>query len=158
MKNKRKSTRNDFCTISLGYVHSRKGTFKQKYLKRARILLDTGCGGTLINKDLATKLKTKTCATATWSTKAGSFTTSNKVQCNFTLPEFHEGRDICWNMYVDESDSKLCNYDMIIGRDLLQVLGMDFSFSTKMMTWDGAQVPMKHLDCFLEENITKTEQ
>ena len=72
------------------------------------------------------KLKTKPIGKTKWSTKAGMFETSRKVKCNFTLPEFHGGRDILWNMYVDESDSKDCSYDMIIGRDLLHELKMGF--------------------------------
>ena len=34
---------------------------------------------------------------------------------------------------------------------------MDFSFSTGMMTWDNAEVPMKDIDSFLAENIDQSE-
>ena len=70
-------------------------------------------------------------------------TTTRKCKCSFNLPEFHEGRDIPWNMYVDESDNKNSRYDMIIGRDLLEELGMNFLFSDALMTWDNASVPMR---------------
>ena len=46
---------------------------------------------------------------------------------------------------------------MIIGRDLLQELKMDFSFSEGTMTWDNAVVVMKDIDCFSEENIDQLE-
>jgi hypothetical protein len=60
-----------------------------------------------------------------------------------TLPEFHEGKDISWNMYVDESDARLNSYDMIIGRDLLHELGIYLLFSLGVMKWDNATVPMR---------------
>ncbi len=89
------------------------------------------------------KYKKLTGSTTKWSTKAGSFKTNRKVNCQFTLPEFHQGKDISWTMYVDESDKRLNNYDMIIGRDLLKELGIDLLFSTGEMKWAQATVPMR---------------
>ena len=108
-----------------------------------RVLLDSGCGGTLVNKSFVHKYeKTKTSATK-WTTKAGTFETNRKVKCQFVLPEFHEGKDINWTMFVDESDRRLNSYDMIIGRDLLHELGIDLMFSLGVMKWDNATVPMR---------------
>jgi hypothetical protein len=78
-----------------------------------------------------------------WQTKAGTFKTNRTVQCQFTLPEFHEGKDISWDMYVDETDARLNSYDMIIGRDLRHELGIDLLFSLGVMKWDNATVPMR---------------
>jgi transposase InsO family protein len=124
-----------------------------------KILFDTGSGATLINRRFITKLKTVKAPGTEWITKAGKFTTSRKCRCTFTLPEFHAGRDITWNMYVDETDNKLSRYDMIIGRDLLDTLGFDMLFSQKVMIWDNASVPMRnpsyldagHIDDFERE-------
>jgi hypothetical protein len=44
-------------------------------------------------------------------------------------------------MFVDESDNRLSNYDMIIGRDLLHELGIDLLFSTGEMKW-GQAIPL----------------
>ena len=108
-----------------------------------RVLLDSGCGGTLVNKSFVHKYeKTKTSATK-WTTKAGTFETNRKVKCQFVLPEFHEAKDINWTMFVDESDRRLNSYDMIIGRDLLHELGIDLMFSLGVMKWDNATVPMR---------------
>jgi len=130
-------------TITLGYIHSRKGSKKPKHEKRLRILFDTGCGGTLINKKFVKDLKSQKVTGTTWSTKAGQFETNHKCKITFNLPEFHTGRDITWTAYVDESKSDLSRYDMIIGRDLLDELGMDFLFSQGLMVWDNASVPMR---------------
>ena len=35
-------------------------------------------------------------------------------------------------------------YDMIIGRDLLQFLGIDVLFSTLTVEWDRADMPFKY--------------
>ena len=51
-------------------------------------------------------------------------------------------------MYVDESDDEHAKYDMIICRDLLTELGMEFSFKKRSMTWDGAEVHMKDSSMF----------
>ena len=55
-----------------------------------------------------------------------------------------------WNCYVDESKTTDCNYDMIIGRDILHELGIDLVFSKAEMTWDNASVLMQSMDKFAE--------
>jgi hypothetical protein len=130
-------------SITLGWIFARKGGRQSKDHKRARILFDSGCGGSLVNKSFVRKYQKTTTATTNWTTKAGSFTTNRKVDCQFTLPEFHQGKDITWKMYVDESDKRLNNYDMIIGRDLLTELGIDLLFSSGEMKWAQASVPMR---------------
>ena len=141
-------------TITVGQVHTRKGTYQPKHQKPARILFDTGCSGSLIHHSLVERLEKKKSKTTTWQTKAGTFQTSSKVKCIFSLPEFHEKKEITWKMYVDESDDEHCKYDMIIGRDLLTELGMEFSFKKGTMTWEGAEVHMKDSALFLNvENI-----
>ena len=52
-------------------------------------------------------------------------------------------------MYVDESTS-LSTYDMIIGRDLMDSIGLDLLFSENLMRWDNATVPMRDNSLFLE--------
>jgi hypothetical protein len=101
---------------------------------------------THVNRSFVEKYKKTTLTKSTsWTTKkAATFKTDRKVKCQFTLPEFHEGKDISWNMYVNESDARLNNYDMIIGGDLvLHELGIDLLFSLGVMKWDNATVPMK---------------
>jgi hypothetical protein len=95
--------------------------------------------------------------THNWTTKAGTFKTDRKVKCQFTLPEFHEGKDISWSMYVDESDARLNSYDMIIGRDLLHELGIDLLFSLGVMKWDNATVPMRDPSQLRDSNIDEFE-
>ena len=130
-------------SITLGWIFQRKGGRKAKDLQRIRVLLDSGCSGTLVNRSFVKKLAKTTTSKSNWTTKAGSFSTNRKVTCAFTMPEFDQGKDITWDMYVDESDYRLNSYDMIIGRDLLHELGIDLLFSKGEMKWGNATVPMR---------------
>jgi hypothetical protein len=147
LQQKKKLKGEHLSTITIGWLHSGKGSRKAKDLKRLLILFDTGCGGTLINQKFLKKLKTKKVAGTEWTTKAGPpFATSRKCNVSLTLPKFHEGRDINWTMYVDETDNKLSRDDMIIGRDLLEELGINFLLSQGIMTWDNASISMRNPD------------
>ncbi len=145
-------------SITLGYLASRKGSRKAKHWKRLRVLLDSGCGATLINQSFIKKLKTSKDKNTKWTTKAGKFTTSQKCKIDFTLPAFHEHREISWNCYVDESNPDSSKYDMIIGRDLMHEIGMDILFSSAEMVWDNASVPMQSADKLNVNWINEFEQ
>ena len=59
LRPKKKAKAKDLSTITLGYLHSKHNNFKNKNLKRVKILFDTGYGVTLIQYPLAEKLKQK---------------------------------------------------------------------------------------------------
>ena len=142
LRPKKKAKRQDFSTITLGYLHSKGKSMKVKHMKRIRILFDTGCGATLINHSLVKKLDQKQDKHCKWNTKAGSFQTTKTCKIKFTLPAFHKHRNISWKAFVDETDTLSSRYDMIIGRDLLEELGINFLFKEHMMEWDNATTPM----------------
>ena len=122
------------------------------------MLFNTGCGGTLVNHSLVKLLRKKDTSKTKWKTKVGTFETSKKVKCKFTLPEFHENKEITWNMYVDNASPKDCHYDMIIGQNLLEELGMDFLFSEGIMIWHNVEVPMKDPKILSENKIDQYER
>jgi hypothetical protein len=61
----------------------------------------------------------------TWNTVARTFQTMVKTTVTFKLPTLHETRTIETEMHVTNSN----NYDMIVGRDLLQELGIVLHFA-----------------------------
>ena len=63
-----------------------------------------------------------------WSTKAGSFKTKRKCDIEFKLPAFHDNRKFSCTAYVDELHQESCNYDMIIGQDIIHSLGISLLF------------------------------
>lgn len=113
-----------------------------------KALLDSGASGTLLAKKYTSKLRIKTDKKTVWSTPAGEMKTASKTRVQFTIPELHDNRAIEWNVHVAE---KLGNYDMIIGRDILQDLGIDLSFSQKQIEWDESQIPFKDADATFDE-------
>ena len=133
--------RTDLRPIAFVRFNSRQGKPKPVTL---RALLDSGGGGTLVTEEYAKKLRAKRSSTQqVWTTPSGSMTTSSKVRTQFTIPELHDNRVIEWDMHVTKS---LGAYDIIIGRDLLQFLGIDVLFSSLTVEWDGATMPFKAQD------------
>jgi len=123
-----------------------------------RVLFDSGCTATLINKTIIKHFATTSSSKSRWSTKAGTFQTNRKCKVNFTLPAFHAKRQINWNCYVDETPNQEAHYDMIIGRDVLLDVGIDLIFSKKEMVWDNASVPMQSITNMTEDWATVLEK
>jgi hypothetical protein len=69
--------------------------------------------------------------------------TNKMVKSQFTMHELQDDKLIKWNMYVTKD---LGNYDMIIGRDILQFLGINMQFSTHEVVWDYAPMSFKDFD------------
>ena len=107
------------------------------------MLLDSGASETCINKSLVKKFRRVKTEPMEWKTAAGTLKTENKVRAYFTLPEFYEKKVIMWDSHVFQNT---CNYDMIIGRDLLTELEFEIDFKRKLIKWDEAHIPMKSYD------------
>ena len=155
---KKKARVEELSSVTIGYLNSRKGSKKSRDIKRLKILLDSGCGGTLINKQFTKKLKTTKSKKTKWRTKSGNFKTDKLCKVSLTLPALFENREIEWDCYVDESDPDSCLYDMIIGRDLMIELGIDICFSTAEIKWDNASIPMVSVDQLRDANIDGFEK
>ena len=78
-----------------------------------------------------------------WITAAGTFTTSSIVLIHMWLPELNETAIIEHHVHVTDNSSV---YDMIMGRDLLQALGIDILFSQQRVQWGHVTIPMKNVD------------
>ncbi len=108
-----------------------------------KALLDTGASATLIDRRLVRKLRIKRDAPTKWTTAAGSFITNDRVINQFMFPEFHGKRTVSHSLKVCDQPM---GYDMIIGRDLLQDLGITINYNDLHIEWDGAAVPLKSRD------------
>ena len=58
----------------------------------------------------------------TWSTPGGTLTTNKTAKGEFTLPKLQDNKLIEWKWHVVKD---LGTYDAIIGRELMQFLGID---------------------------------
>ena len=145
LRPQKRSKVEDLSTITLGYITNKRPN-KSGEKQILRVLFDSGCGATLINKKFVRHWKKSRDSSTKWATKAGSFKTKRKCDIEFTLPAFHENRNITCNAYVDESHHESSNYDIIIGRDLLHSLGINLLFDTAEISWDNAKINMQPLD------------
>ncbi len=108
-------------------------------------LLDSGGAESLITEQLTSKLRVR-CSTGppkVWGTPNGDLSTTKKAKSQFTLPELHSDKLIEWDFHVTKT---LGAYDMIIGRDLMEFLGINIRFSDQVIEWEGATMPFKDKD------------
>ncbi len=109
------------------------------------MLVDTGASASVVLGEHCTKLKMKSAPTTTWTTKAGTFTTTQKAQLKFILPKFSQSKTISWACcHMDDiATASNSQYNMILGRDLLETPGFIINFNGHTMTWDEATILMK---------------
>ena len=73
------------------------------------------------------------------------FTTKHKALLEFKLPEFSNNKTIDWVCHIDDTTPNTkSQYDMIIGTDLMSVMGLDIQFSNQQICWEDVSIPMKH--------------
>ena len=85
-------------------------------------------------------------STASFKTAAGNYNTTHTAgQGAVTLPEFSESKILHWDFHLDPGkDTQGTGYDsMMIGRDLMQELGVLIDFQTKTVSWEGICVTMR---------------
>ena len=77
-----------------------------------------------------------------WNTIRGEFISLYKVKFEFKLPKFCATKDIKHSFTVDNTGNEY-TFDIIIGRDLLNQIGMDILYSKGHLVWDSISIPMK---------------
>ena len=118
-----------------------------------KCLLDSGCSSTIAHKEVVDKVYVTT-EENQWATAAGAFTTTGKSKVRLQLTEFSETAILNHKIHVTKQD--LGQYDMIIGRDILEHLGLNIQFSTSTVQWPDRdlEIPMKPmLDNCREEHF-----
>ena len=107
-------------------------------------LVDSGCSKSLLDRDIVRdtgvhKVR-KSCQK--WVTKAGEFITRGKAELEeFILPQFTHNRKIKHDFHLFKRH-KNDRYDMVLGRDLMQSLGLDILNSTQKFKWNGIEIDM----------------
>jgi hypothetical protein len=67
---------------------------------------------------------------------------------NMTLPEFLSTQRVSGPIRAFVIDNNEPHYDLIIGMDVMQILGIDIHNSSKTIVWDKLRVPFKPQDYF----------
>jgi predicted aspartyl protease len=97
-------------------------------------LLDSGAFGSLTHKKFVRKLKLKMSKSSTkWTTTAGDLTTNSKCKSQFCIPELEDKILLEYDLNVTNT---LVGYNMIIGCNILEVLGIVIDFKQKIIIWD----------------------
>ena len=150
----KKKLKETLCPFLFAEVNVQRGKGKTQTIK---VLLDSGASKSIVNKKIVKKLKiVKSSSKIIFNTPGGQLTTNSSCKLLFCLAELNPSRIIEWTCQVNDSKSAT-NYDMIIGRDLLEELGINIKFSTGVIEWDEAQLPMRspnmtQEDVFLAES------
>lgn len=131
--------------IALMMPHGQVSRKKQRQVKgrMLRVLFDSGASGSIVLSKHCAKARTTKVPTKTWETSAGKFQTDRQIKLDFLLPEFSESKQVQLPMTILEADMK---YDIILGRDALNALGMILDFDKSTMKWDNVTIDMKHPD------------
>ena len=138
--------------------HSRPITFGRMrtslgkpHLKTIRILCDSGTTGTIVEPWLVKKLRVRDTEHTTWNTKSGNLDTNKKCKVQFSLPEFYTDRVIEWDVHVSNTTDSSSPYDMIMGSDLMETLGLNIDYSDMTVKWEEASIPMRGIDITPED-------
>ena len=109
-------------------------------------LLDSGATGCWISRSkLPPRIRTYLVAPVTNQTLASNFTANEEVKLhNILLREFHKTRRI--QTLMAKIFDNGCRYDMILGQNLMNDLGIILDFNNKSMVWDGSTVTMRGYD------------
>ncbi|MFM8622685.1 MAG: RNase H-like domain-containing protein, partial [Holophagaceae bacterium] len=82
--------------------------------------------------------------TEKWTTKGGTFVTTGKCKVPMVLSDFTRSTTVTFDCFVDSSQTaNPNNYDLILGKDFIQDLGIDILYSSLMLRWNGIEVPMR---------------
>jgi hypothetical protein len=121
-------------------------------------LVDSGSSGSLINKEIVEKGNFSVQSgkkTIKWDTASGTLLTQGKVeikQC--CLLQFTQKRHITstFHVFTKRPNDK---YDVILGRDLLQAIGLDIHYCASQFTWDNISIAMVPSGHQTQDKITK---
>ena len=107
-------------------------------------LLDTGSSSSLMDVAIAKETGSKDIkgSETKWNTQAGQFKTlGSKNFAALRLPQFSIHRTFSSTFHLFEKKPE-GRYDVILGRDVLQLIGLDIINSSKQFEWNGIMVDM----------------
>jgi len=118
-------------------------------------LVDSGSSKSLMNKKLAAKEKMQVqLQPIRWDTATGVILTQGKVEIQHChLPQSTTKHNITAFFYLFDKHAN-DEYDIILGRDLLQAIGLDIHCSESNFTWDNISVAMFPSGYWTQEKIS----
>lgn len=134
------AVKKDLLPLSFGVAKKIQGV---RFGTPLTLLLDSGSTTTWISKKcLPPGIQGQTVNKVTGSTLAGDFSSSEEILLeDFVLPDFHSKK------FLPKLPARVfhaeCRYDMIIGRDVLRVFGLQLDFDSNRIVSDGVSINMR---------------
>ena len=119
-----------------------------------KALLDSGATSTLIHSKFVKHQKRVKCSPTKWETQNGSFITNSKAKIEFLIPELNDQRLV--KTTVHDTNQPM-SYDIIIGTDLMQEIGIDLLNSSKTIKWDEQEINMRRCDTTISHMMQLTK-
>jgi len=95
---------------------------------------------------------------AVYDTKKTEWATQGVVELSeATLPQFTRRRKFNFKAHQIVSDSKSM-YDIIMGRDILQQIGLDILYSSNEFCWDEIKVPMTPRGYWTKQSVKQFDE
>ena len=110
--------------------------------KKLRALLDSEATASLITKQYAEGYHITSEEDTAWYTAARYFRTDGKIKAKLAIPELNPTGKVTYNLHVVPT---LGAYDVILGRDILQELGIGIDFNLEIVTWNHACISINFL-------------
>jgi hypothetical protein len=121
--------------------------------RSVKILLDSGASTSIAKASIASHLETTQTHRTQWRTVAGTFVTDKKAHGHLIFPELSTTKTVECDLHLSPS---MTQYDVILGRDMLQSLGINLNFSNLTIEWEEAVASMKPSEMALQELTEST--
>ena len=110
-------------------------------------LFNTGCSNSIILKKFADHKRLRKLLGKDWityNTYSGKFHASETASVGFRLVKFNKNKQLDFEVVVDTTTNP-CNvcYDIIIGTNIIDMMGINIMFSENAIYWDSDMCPMK---------------
>jgi hypothetical protein len=119
-------------------------------------LIDSGSSGSLLSNSIIkdTKFNVERQKKPTkWDTATGVLLTKGKAVIEaLSLPQFTKKRQVTSTFHLFEKREN-DKYDIILGRDFLQAIGLVIDYSTSQFTWDNISITMVPSGYWTKEKI-----
>ena len=118
-----------------------------------RGLLDSGCSKTIVLKKFTTNIN-KNSKAVKYQTYGGTMTSTATSNVGMKLIEFSSSKSITFPCQVDgKTNVDEAYYDIILGSDFMEALGIDIKYSQHCITWDGKTIPLKAARTFSDKDM-----
>ena len=117
------------------------------------MIINSGAAASLIAKEHVEDYHITCEADTAWYIFAGYFHTYGIIKAKFALLELNAAEKVIYALHLEPA---LVAYNIILGRDILQELGIVINFNMQIVAWNHTCISMKPSDCSMKDSWTAT--